>query len=101
MDFKNLTQAHPQKSVSMMVEMYTKLILGAKWNNEQKEKGVDISANLPAFRRLENDVDMLWKSLSQDQRKEAVGLLIKQGKLPEKLRVILNEFDGKVVTLLK
>lgn len=97
--FKELDKVEINDQAKEFVDLYQKLIAGAKWNNEMMAKGVNIDHDLFRFRKLEMRVDNLWKGVPEDQRLVIVEALTNCGVMPANLGRILKMFNGTVTRL--
>lgn len=99
--FNELEKTSINDQSKEFIELYEKLVAGAKWNNEQLAKGVDIKNELFRFRKIEMKTDAIWRELSDNQKRAVCEVLIDKGLISEKLREILTMFNGTVVSLMK
>lgn len=85
--------------VSAFVEMYERLVKGARWNAEQKAAGADISLDLIRYRKMELKVDNIWQKLPEDKRAIAVNILSDKGYMPAGWKEVVAKVKGRVAKI--
>lgn len=87
-----------QNGIDRMIAMYADINKRSEYIHQDNSPATE--QDKQTLEKIEKAFTFCWNNLAQDKQKELVDQLLKRGLLPERVKEVLEMFNGEVVSLL-
>lgn len=87
-----------QSDIPRMITMYVDINKRSEYIYQDNSRATE--QDKQELEKIEKAFTFRWTDLAQEKQKELVDQLLKRGLLPERVREVMEMFNGEVVSLL-